>query len=66
MTRMVATLIAHDPRLQFRYGIYAAYRGRGGDLAGVLSFGSLVSAWALAVLISTRSLRRSASSSSGR
>lgn len=54
MNRMVTTLIAHDMRLQFRYGIYAAY----GVVIAIyacllLTFGSQVPSWALAVLIFT-------------
>lgn len=54
MTRMIATLIAHDARLQFRYGVYAAYGVVVAIYVGLLlTFGSVVPPWALAVLIYT-------------
>lgn len=54
MTRMIAALIAHDARLQFRYGIYAAYGVVVAIYVGLLlAFGSQVPHWLLAVLIFT-------------
>lgn len=54
MTRLITTLIVHDARLQFRYGIYAAYGVVLGLYVGLLlTFGPLVPAWALALLIYT-------------
>jgi len=54
MTHMVAALIAHDARLQFRYGIYAAYGVVAAIYVGLLlTFGPQVPTWAVAVLIFT-------------
>lgn len=51
---MITTLIAHDIRLQYRYGIYAAYGVVVAMYSALLlTFGSQVPSWALAVLIFT-------------
>lgn len=54
MTARLATLIAHDARLQFRYGIYAAYAVVVLFYAAIFYFlGAFLPRWAIALVIAT-------------